>query len=269
MPALPQPRPTSLPDGRTTAAARRLLAPNPSPMTLDGTNTWLLGAPADDGSPRPAIVVDPGPALEEHLDAITAAARIELVLITHRHRDHTEAIDALVERTGAPVRALLPEHSRDGAPLRDGERIEAAGVAVEVVATPGHTSDSVSFWLPDEGVLLSGDTVLGGSTTVIDHPDGTLGDYLATLDALERLGRERPTGILPGHGGEIADLAAETARLREHRMRRLEQVRAALDRLGRDAPVEAIVDDVYADAPARVRTWAAHSLAAQLAYLRG
>lgn len=267
MPA--RPVPATAPDGRAVGEVRRLRAPNPSPMTLTGTNTWLLGAADRDGDQPASIVVDPGPEIESHLDALVASTRVELVLITHRHRDHTEAIDALVARTGAPVRAASTEHSRDAAPLRDGERIAAAGVAVEVVATPGHTADSLSFWLPDAGVLLSGDTILGGSTTVLDHPDGTLRDYLGTLDLLERLGRERATSILPGHGESIPDLASEAARLREHRMHRLEQVRAALDRLGHDADLDTVVDDVYSDAPARVRKWAAHSLEAQLRYLRG
>ena len=269
MHAHPLPRPATLPDGRSTPGVRSLLAPNPGPMTLGGTSTWLIGASDDDGRQPAAIVVDPGPAIDAHVDAIAAATRVELVLITHRHGDHTGAIDALHERTGAPVRALLAEHTRGAESLRDGERLEAAGAVVEVLATPGHTSDSLSFHLPEERLLLSGDTLLGGSTTVIDHPDGRLADYLASLEALERLGRARPTGILPGHGPTIADLAAETGRLREHRMRRLEQVAGALERLGHDAELEAVVDEVYADAPAQVREWAAHSLAAQLTYLRG
>lgn len=241
---------------------RRLRAPNPGPMTLTGTNSYLIGR-------RGAVVIDPGPADDAHLDALVAVAgRVELVLITHRHRDHTAGIDGLVERTGAPVRALLPEHCRGADPLVDGERIDAAGVPLEVVATPGHTSDSLSFFVPGARMLLSGDTILGGSTTVLDHPDGTLADYLATLEALSALGDRTGASTLPGHGEPIAALDAEAQRLHAHRLRRLEQVVAALAHLGEDATADDIVTHVYPDAPAGVIPAARHSIEAQLAHLR-
>lgn len=172
---------------RITRLASVLRAENPSPMTLEGTNSWLLRAPGADG----VVVVDPGPDLDEHVRALAAAGPVELVLITHRHGDHTDAIDALHALTGAPVRAALPEHCRDAPPLIDGQRITAAGVGIEVLATPGHTSDSLSFRVLDDETpapegsggsgqpvspILTGDTVLGRGTTMLDHPDGTLRD---------------------------------------------------------------------------------------------
>ncbi|MGO1497442.1 MBL fold metallo-hydrolase, partial [Agrococcus casei] len=137
-------------------AITRILAPNPGPMTLDGTNTWLL----PDG-----IVIDPGPEIESHLDAI-CEHNVRLVLVSHWHGDHTDAVDTLHKRTGAPVRALDPAWCRAAEPLTDGEVIGD----LRVLAVPGHTADSVAFVTGD--AVLTGDTVLGSGTTVIMHPDG-------------------------------------------------------------------------------------------------
>lgn len=249
-----------------------VLAPNPGPMTLSGTNTYVIGAPGSPGS----VVVDPGPDDPGHLDRIVeAAGRVDLVILTHRHADHTGGLAALLERTGAPSRARLPEFSRGAQPLHEDETIEAAGTALRILATPGHTADSISVLLPEagpHGALLTGDTILGGSTTMIDHPDGTLADYFATLDRIEALGEAL---ILPAHGEPIAGAADEARRLRGHRLRRLEQVAEARDRL-RDARPESaagadaddILDIVYADAPERVRAAARASIEAQLSFLR-
>lgn len=290
-----------------TRLASCLRAQNPGPMTLDGTNTWLLRAPGREG----LIVVDPGPDLPEHVQALAAAGPVELVLITHRHSDHTEAIDALHRLTGAPVRAALPEHCRAAQPLRDGERVVAAGVELEVLATPGHTSDSLSFRvlhdapLPQPGPvgqtgspvpaavdgpapqvpapppltdpaltapirtgsLLTGDTVLGRGTTMLDHPDGTLADYLRSLDRLEAASSGDPG--LPAHGAPIPDLAAVCRDLRRHRLERLAEVRAAVSELGEDATAAQLAMRIYPEVPERVRPAAERSIEAQLAHLRG
>ena len=174
--------------GAVTSVARCVLAPNPGPMTLDGTNTWVLSAPGA----RRAVVVDPGPADEGHLAAVVRAAQerdasIALVLLTHGHLDHSESARAFAGRLGAPVRALDPAQRLGEEGLAGGDVVELDGLAVEVVATPGHTGDSLSFVLPNSGGLLTGDTVLGRGTTVVAHPDGRLADYLDSLRRLEEL----------------------------------------------------------------------------------
>ncbi|WP_402462906.1 MBL fold metallo-hydrolase [Isoptericola aurantiacus] len=248
-----------------TASVSVLRADNPGPMTLDGTRSAVLRAP---GAPS-CVVVDPGPDDAAHLDALAAAGPVGLVLITHRHADHTAGSPGLRDRTGAPVRAADPEHCHGGDPLRDGEVIEAAGVRIEVLATPGHTADSVSLVVTAPGenpVVLTGDTVLGRGTTVIAAPDGSLRDYLAALDTLERVGGGR-LGV-PAHGPEIPDLGVAVRGYRAHRLERLDQVRVALAVLGDDAGTDAVVAHVYADVDPSVRGAAGQSVAAQLAYLR-
>jgi glyoxylase-like metal-dependent hydrolase (beta-lactamase superfamily II) len=259
----------------SSALTRRLLAPNPGPMTLDGTNSYLLRAPGA----ASVVVVDPGPAAEnpnpnqypdidDHLDTLAGAGPVELVLITHRHADHTGGSARLAELTGAPVRALDPAYCIDGEPLVDGELVEAAGVRIRVLATPGHTADSVCFHLPDDGAtgsVLTGDTILGRGTTILGHPDGTLGDYLHSLAALTALG---PATVLPAHGPTLPDLAAICTAYLAHRHERLDQVRAALAQLGPAATPEQVTDLVYPETDAAVRFAAEASVRAQLAYLR-
>lgn len=253
-----------LPDG-----VMLVRAPNPGPMTLDGTNSWVLRGPGARGS----VVIDPGPADDAHL-ARLAEGGVELVLITHRHPDHTEAVDAFTRLTGAPVRAIDQAWCRDADPLGDGERVGAGGMVLEVLATPGHTSDSACFALltreSDPPVaVFTGDTVLGRGTTIIAHPDGALGPYLEALHRLRRLGDGDPVLVLPGHGPVLPDLAAICDAYLAHRAERLDQIRDALARLGSDATPEAVTDDVYADVGPFVRGAAEASVRAQLAYLRG
>jgi glyoxylase-like metal-dependent hydrolase (beta-lactamase superfamily II) len=155
-------------------------------MTLEGTNTWVLRDPASDEM----VIVDPGPDDAEHIGRIAELGTVSLVLISHRHEDHTGGIDKIVDLTGAPVRAVGSGFLRGmGGPLSDGEVIDAAGVRITVIATPGHTADSLSFVLDDvrgersdgKGAVLTADTVLGRGTTVIDPEDGSLKDYLESL----------------------------------------------------------------------------------------
>jgi glyoxylase-like metal-dependent hydrolase (beta-lactamase superfamily II) len=238
-----------------------LLQRNPGPMTLDGTNTWLLRAPGSDET----VVIDPGQSDRTHLDALLAAApSIGLVLVTHGHFDHSQLAAELHACTGAPVRAVDPQHCHAGAALVDGETLEAGGVRLRVLATPGHTADSACFVLDDDAVL-TGDTILGRGTTVVAHPDGILGAYLDSLTRLRALGA---AGVLPGHGPELPSIGEVAEMYLAHREQRLEQVRAALTELGPDATARQIVELVYADVDHAV-WWAAElSVEAQLSYLR-
>jgi glyoxylase-like metal-dependent hydrolase (beta-lactamase superfamily II) len=251
---------------RSSALSQFVLAPNPGPMSLDGTNSYVLRAPGS----HSAVVVDPGPLDEAHLQALAEAGDVELILVTHRHADHTEGSALLRELTGAPVRAADPLHCHGGGePLRDGELIDAAGVEIRVLATPGHTSDSVCFHLPEDGPhgsVLTGDTVLGRGTTMLDYPDGKLADYLASLDRLEALGQ---AAVLPAHGPALPSIDAVARAYRDHRNDRLAQIRAALVRLGPAAGVREVTDAVYTDVGPSVRRAAEMSVAAQLDYLRG
>jgi glyoxylase-like metal-dependent hydrolase (beta-lactamase superfamily II) len=249
---------------RSSALTCFRLAPNPGPMSLRGTNSYVVSAPGAAGT----VIVDPGPLDEQHLQALAGAGHVELILLTHRHADHTAAAERFAGLTGAPVRAADPALCSGGSPLRDGEVIHAAGVEIRVVATPGHTSDSVCFHLPGDGVqgsVLTGDTILGLGTTVLDYPDGTLGDYLRSLDRLEELG---PATVLPAHGAVLTALDTIVREYRDHRQDRLAQIRSALADLGGDAGVAEVADAVYADVDPAVRPAAERSVAAQLHYLR-
>ena len=229
-------------------------------MTLDGTNTWVLRGPGS----REMVVVDPGPDDPEHIARLADLGPIPLVLISHRHGDHTDGIDALVDATGATVRSVGSGFLRgSGGYLRDGEVIDAAGLRIRVLATPGHTADSVSFVLDD--AVLTADTVLGRGTTVIDDEDGSLAAYLDSLHKLRGLGRLR---VLPGHGPELDDLTAVAEMYLAHRQERLEQIRAALQLLGDDATPRQVVEHVYADVDEKLWDAAESSVRAQLAYLR-
>ncbi|ORW04040.1 MBL fold metallo-hydrolase [Mycobacterium kyorinense] len=243
-----------------TDSASVLLADNPGLMTLEGTNTWVLRGPRSDE----VVIVDPGPDDDEHIARVAAVGRVALILISHRHGDHTDGIDKLVDATGAPVRSVGSGWLRGlGGHLVDGEVIEAAGLTIRVLATPGHTADSVSFVLDD--AVLTADTVLGRGTTVIDKEDGSLADYLESLQRLRGLG---PRRVLPGHGPDLADLAAVATGYLEHREQRLDQVRSALRDLGDDATVRQVVEHVYVDVDEKLWGAAEWSVQAQLDYLR-
>jgi glyoxylase-like metal-dependent hydrolase (beta-lactamase superfamily II) len=245
---------------RVTDTASVLLCDNPGLLTLDGTNTWVLqGAGSDE-----RVIVDPGPDDDAHIERIASLGEIPLVLISHKHGDHTDAIDKLVDRTGATVRAVGSGFLRGlGGPLTDGEVIDAAGLSINVLATPGHTADSLSFVVDD--AVLTADTVLGRGTTVIDNEDGSLREYMESLRRLHGLGART---VLPGHGPELADLEAVTAMYIAHREERLDQVREALKVLGEDASARQIVEHVYTDVDEKLWDHAEWSVQAQLNYLR-
>ncbi|MGE0215665.1 MBL fold metallo-hydrolase [Mycolicibacterium sp.] len=249
-----------------TETASVLLCENPGLMTLDGTNTWVLRGPGSDEM----VVVDPGPDdKDEHIERLADLGPIPLVLISHRHTDHTGGIDRIVELTGAVVRSVGSGFLRGlGGPLSDGEVIDAAGLRITVMATPGHTADSVSFLVDDadgRGAVLTADTILGRGTTVIDTEDGDLGDYLESLRRLRGLGHRR---VLPGHGPDLDDMVAVTDAYLAHREERLDQVRSALRALGEDATARQVVEHVYTDVDEKLWDAAESSVRAQLDYLR-
>jgi len=246
-----------------------VLAPNPNIMTLDGTNTWVLREP---GATR-SIVVDPGPSILSHLDAVAeTAGEVAVVLLTHHHYDHSESAKEFAERMGCGVRALDPALRLGDEGLGDGDVIAVDGLEVRVVGTPGHTSDSLCFYLPGDGVVLTGDTVLGRGTTVVAHPDGQLGAYLDSLDRLHRLAEEHElAAIWPGHGPVIEQALPALDYYIGHRRDRLAQVEAALPLVPEGTPVEElarkVVEIVYVDVDPVLWGAAELSVRAQLTYL--
>ncbi len=246
-----------------TRHAGRLLAPNPGIMTLEGTNTWVLRAP----DATDCVVVDPGPADEGHLSAVAEQGAVALIVLTHHHLDHSEGVARLRELTGAPVAAMDPALCIGVDPLITGTSFEAGGVTVDVVATPGHSGDSVCLLLEQDRSLLTGDTVLGRGTTVVAHPDGRLGDYLDSLQRLRNLTDDGVDRILPGHGPVVTQPTATIDFYLSHRQERLEQVRAAATELGPSAEPAAVVRMVYADVDEALWPAAELSVRAQLEYL--
>ena len=237
-------------------------ADNPGPMTLEGTNTYLLRG--DDVGP--AVVVDPGPLDELHLGAVVAraAGEVALVLLTHGHPDHSDGARLLQEMTGAPMAAVDPRFCVDADPLMAGAVFAVAGLDVRVLATPGHTGDSVSFVVAgDEPGLLTGDTILGRGTTVVAHPDGRLADYLRSLEAIRDL--DGALTLLPGHGPAGGDAGERAAAYLAHRAQRLDQVRSAL--AAGDTTPQQVVRRVYADVDEALWPAAELSVRAQLDYL--
>ncbi|MGI8888490.1 MAG: MBL fold metallo-hydrolase [Nocardioidaceae bacterium] len=240
-----------------------VLAPNASPMTLDGTNTWILREPGG----RRSIVVDPGPLDERHLSRVLGLADpVGAVLLTRGHADHSESARPFAERAGCGVCVLDPLHVHGDEGLRYGDVVSFDGLEVRVVATPGHTSDSLSFVLSAERAVLTGDTVLGRGTTVVAHPDGELGAYLASLHRLRDLAeKEAIEQIWPGHGPVLDQAMAALDGYLAHRVERLEQVRAVVA-VGNVDP-RAVVRRVYADVDPQLWPAAELSVRAQLAYL--
>ena len=244
-----------------------VLAPNAGVMTLDGTNTWVLRAdPAG-----PSLVVDPGPLDAAHLAAVAeVAGDVRAVLLTHGHADHAEGARTFAEHVGCGVRALDPAHRLGSEGLTDGDVVEAAALEVRVVATPGHTSDSLSFHVPIDGAVLTGDTVLGRGTTVVAHPDGRLGAYLGSLRRLRGLAEEHGvTSVWPGHGPVVGDALAVLDRYLAHRRDRLAQVAQVLEELGPRATPRQVVERVYVEVDPVLWGAAELSVAAQIEHLRG
>ena len=237
-----------------------VLAPNPSPMTLDGTNTYLLGAP---GSGE-VLVVDPGPDLAEHRAAVEAAvadldATVTAVVFTHHHADHAEAVGWAAD-WGVDAYAFTPRLINGTVtPLGDSGGLSAGGVTLEAVHTPGHASDHLCLRVAETGAVLTGDHVLGRGTTVVAWPDG---DMAAYMKSLERLARLEATVLYPGHGPALQDPRGTVRDYIAHRQERERQVLGALEE-GDTTPSE-IVARVYADVDPALHPAAERSVRAHL-----
>ena len=252
---------------------RRVVAPNPSAFTYHGTGTFIVGR-------GEVAVIDAGPALARHVDALLAATRGETVthqLVTHNHSDHSPAARLLKQATGADIWAFAPhgggaqtavgEEGIDSAfrpdhRLAHGEVVAGAGWTLEAVLTPGHMANHLCFALPEEATLFSGDHVMGWSTSVVSPPDGDMAAYMASLRALQR----RPETLYrPTHGPAIAAPGAHVAALIRHRQAREAQIAACLaDGI---ATVAAMVERLYGDIDRRLHPAARRSVLAHLIHM--
>jgi len=221
------------------ASVRRVVAPNPSPFTGPGTNTWILG----DG---PALVViDPGPDDESHLAALqraVAAHAVGVVLVTHGHADHLELAERFAGLHHARV-ARFPD-------LGDGDLVRVGPISLTAVHTPGHAPDHLAFWMADDRVLFTGDLILGRGSSMVTYPEG---DVAAYLRSLERVAELRPRMLFPGHWDPVTEAGAKIAEYREHRLAREQQV----------------VDELAAGGPGTARELTERVYAAELAASEG
>ena len=252
---------------------RRVIAENPGPFTFTGTGTYIVGQ-------GEVAVIDPGPSLPAHLQAIqaaTAGERIAAICITHTHLDHSPLAGPLAKLSGAAVFGLPPPrledaairldegHDRGFAPavlVADGQHITGPGWTLEAVTTPGHASNHVCYALLEENALFSGDHVMGWSTTVVSPPDGDMGDYYASLDKVAARGFSR---LYPTHGPPVEDPAPFLEAYRAHRLERERQILAQLDAGRRH--ISEMVPEIYADVDPSLHPAAAHSVLAHLIQL--
>jgi glyoxylase-like metal-dependent hydrolase (beta-lactamase superfamily II) len=249
---------------------RRLLAPNPSPFTYSGTQTYIVGK-------GELAVIDPGPDIQDHVAALTAAVageRVMAILCTHTHRDHSPASRAFQAATGAPIIGCAPLALDDDGPraddsfdpdyrpdrvLSDGETIARGNWTISAVATPGHTSNHLCFSLREGAILFTGDHVMGWSTTVVAPPDGDMADYMASLDKL--LGRDDRV-YYPAHGPAVEEPKAHLRGLIAHRREREAQILGHL--AAGEGRIPAMVAELYADIDPRLHPAAGRSVLAHL-----
>lgn len=251
---------------------RRIVARNPGPFTFHGTGTYLVGQ-------GDVAVIDPGPELTEHLDAIlaaTAGERVTHVFVTHAHLDHTPLAHPLAALTGARVHAgaepCIPSDGevrmeagddlsfRADIALEDGDTFTGPGWTLEAVHTPGHTSSHYAYRLVEEHALFPGDCVMGWSTTVISPPDGNMADYMASLRRIRALA---PTTLWPTHGPPVTAPGPFLEAYIAHRLERERQILTALAALG-PSTIRSLVPILYAGVECRLHPAAAHSVLAHM-----
>ncbi len=253
---------------------RRILAPNTSAFTYTGTQTYLVGE-------RDVAVIDPGPDIAEHIEAIMAAldgACVRAIMCTHTHTDHSPAAGPLALRTGAPIIGCAPLTIADVGPradaafdldyapdrvLRHGERLAGAGWTLAAVSTPGHTSNHLCLALVEAKALFTGDHVLGWSTSIVAPPDGNMADYILSL---ERLLTREDTIYFPAHGEPIEHPQVYVRGLLDHRRRREAQICGVLDTAASTVPE--MVDSIYVDLDPRLHGAACLSVMAHLLDLK-
>jgi len=239
--------------------AQVVTADNSGPMTLDGTNSWVLGS-------SQVVVVDPGPFDESHLLDLAMRGEVQQIWLTHGHADHRAGAQRLHELTGAPVRAWSQQWLHHADRFEADEALAFGDLSIKVLHTPGHTDDSVSFVVTDsdgQAALLTGDTILGRGTSVIAHPEGRLADYLRTLTRLRELG---DVVVLPGHGPISGTAIQQASHYLAHRRERLDEVRAAM--AGGASSAHEVLESVYSEVPTDVREAALLSVKAQMQYLQ-
>lgn len=247
----------------------RLIAPNPSVMTGPGTNAYLLGN-------QRITVLDPGPAIDEHIDAINAAIRdlggeLEQIVVTHTHPDHSPAAAILAEQHGVPLlgRAIANDGYQDTSfqphiELQHDQAIDVEGETLRAIYTPGHVDNHFCFLHEATGLMFTGDHIMQGSTVVIIPPAGDMADYIASLETM--LGYPL-RALAPGHGSVIEDAGAEIRGLIAHRLGRESKVRKALQQHGA-GDLEALVKVAYDDVPVDIHSIAQLSLWAHLLKLK-
>ena len=254
----------------------RVLAPNPSPMTYTGTQTYLVGT-------EELAVIDPGPASNDHLVALLAAIGdrpVRAILCTHTHRDHSPAAAPLAAQTGAPVIGCAPLVLHDDGPradapfdasykpdriLADGEQVAGEGWTLEAVATPGHTSNHLCFALIEENALFTGDHVMGWATSVISPPDGDMADYMRSM---QRLLDRHDTIYYPAHGDPVSNPRRLVRGMMGHRKQREGQIMRFLERNGA-SEIPAMVAQMYKGVDPRLHPAAGRSVLAHLIDLDG
>lgn len=254
----------------------RILAPNPSPFTYTGTQTYLVGTDA-------VAVIDPGPDDAEHLAALNAGIGgrpVVAILCTHTHRDHSPGARPLSAMTGAPIIGCAPLTLNDDGPradaafdadyrpdriLADGEQVEGPDWVLEAVATPGHTSNHLCFALPQEQALFTGDHVMGWSTSVISPPDGDMSDYMRSM---QRLMERDDIVFYPAHGEAVENPRRLVRGMMGHRKQREGQILRFLERNGESA-IPDMVAEMYKGVDARLYGAAGRSVLAHLIDLNG
>jgi glyoxylase-like metal-dependent hydrolase (beta-lactamase superfamily II) len=254
---------------------RRVIANNPGPFTFTGTGTYIVGR-------GEVAVIDPGPDLADHLEAILAAAvgeRVTAIVITHHHSDHSPLAGPLKARTGAPVYGCAvaqPEADegevkmeaghdlgfRPDVSLCGGGEVSGPGWTLQAIPTPGHTSNHLCYALPQENACFTGDHIMGWSTTVITPPDGDLSDYLASLEAIRTRGFAT---LWPTHGPPIRDVDAFIRAYAEHRQERIDQILDAL--AAGPATIADLVPRLYADVDPKLWPAASRSMLAAMIHL--
>ena len=249
-----------------SSRVRRIVAPNPGPMTGPGTNTYIVGH-------EDLVVVDPGPAEPTHIEAILACVgdKLRFIACTHTHPDHSPAAALLAQATGAELVGRVTEDDqhqdltfRPARQIEDDDRISGTDWTLRAIRTPGHVDNHVCFLLEEEGMVFAGDHIMNGSTVVIVPPGGDMADYIASL---KRLLEYEVSVVAPGHGELIDDCRGEVEKLVRHRLMREAKLAAALTQQAQS--LDELVVTVYDDVPEVMHQWAKLSLLAHLIKLEG